>query len=455
MIQKYLIFSLTVLTLSACSSTYSARSGNYGDDVYYSGRSESPTQIQEPAPVNNASPEDYTSTSQANSNSIDQNSGERFQKNTDSTTTSDGKTYITNNYYYDEDDYYDYAYSARIKRFHRPSRLPYYHTYYTNSYWYSHNPGYWGVSIYNSYPWWGPSYCVSYPFYYGYYQPYYGYSSYYGYYGSNYWYGYNHGYNNGYWAGYNHGYNDGHFGYNHPNYYNSYDNTNYYYGPRGGTSNNNQINQYTPQSLASTYTSAQQGPDKNLGRDLESAGKPMITPNPTGNPKGTIGSDNEVAPKPKPGIVSEPVKSAPASEDQPKGNTPTINSEDNSPSPKPQYHDPKGYEVEPVNPTPRPQYNEPKNNESEPVKPAPRPSYEVQPSSPNESSPYQTQPRPNRPEPQVRPKSNTNEQETPKQNNTPRSNYSTPSNSTPRSIPNTPSRTNSSGSGTQNQRSPR
>ncbi len=157
--------------------------------------------------------------------------------------SDNGDTYITNNYYYGDnydinnnDDYYDYEYAARIRRFNRPYYgFGYYDNCYTNYYWYNYDPYYWGTSIYVSYSWWYPR-----PRFYwgwnswsGWYAGWtwggYGYSPY-GYYGYSYWNGYNHGYWNGYWNGYY----DGLYGsgYYYPNYYNSFDNNSYYYGHR-------------------------------------------------------------------------------------------------------------------------------------------------------------------------------------------------------------------------------
>ena len=59
---------------------------------------------------------------------------------------------------FDIDDYYDYAYTARIKRFHRPRPVVgYYDDFYTNLCWYDDDPIYWGSSIYLGYHWWYPS----------------------------------------------------------------------------------------------------------------------------------------------------------------------------------------------------------------------------------------------------------------------------------------------------------
>lgn len=92
---------------------------------------------------------------------------------------------------YDEDSYYDYAYAARIRRFHRPScGWGYYNDYYTNLYWYTADPFLWGVSIYLGYDWWYPYYgCYpyysrwgyTYPYMYGFYDYAYGWNFYYPY----------------------------------------------------------------------------------------------------------------------------------------------------------------------------------------------------------------------------------------------------------------------------------
>lgn len=175
-----------------------------------------------------------------------------------------------NPYYKDRefkyDDYYDYEYATRVKRFNnRIDGLSYYDNYYTNSYWYNPNPYNYGVSVYNGYSWWGASYnAYSYNPSINFYSNWgWGCNSGYGYGGYNpymagYMQGYNNGFNNGLYGnyygygnpyysyaspfGYNYGYGNpygyGGYGYNNPynngwGYYNSYDhNSSYTYGPR-------------------------------------------------------------------------------------------------------------------------------------------------------------------------------------------------------------------------------
>lgn len=168
---------------------------------------------------------------------------------------------IANNPYYQDapysaDDYYDYAYSARINRFHNPIGAGYYDNFYTNNYSYSQNPMMYGTSIYSGYgcgmpstyfgvgstwgygnsyyydpfySYWGGNAWGGYGYNYGYNgfwgnnNPYYSPWSYNPYYSNSYWNGYNNGYNNGYWNGYNNGYNNGSW-----TYLNSYDNNSGY-----------------------------------------------------------------------------------------------------------------------------------------------------------------------------------------------------------------------------------
>ena len=129
---------------------------------------------------------------------------------------------------YNNEYYYDFSYSSRIRRFHRPMfNYGFYSGYYTDYYWYNPDPFYWGSSIYYGYGWDSP--------YYGFYSPYYSfYSPYYSYYSpfyNNYSYWHNHGYGH-----------HGHNSYHHHNYDNTYSGfnlNNQTYGPRGSLTTNN------------------------------------------------------------------------------------------------------------------------------------------------------------------------------------------------------------------------
>ncbi len=168
---------------------------------------------------------------------------------------------VTNNYYgdYYEDDN-DYSYSSRIRRFHNyNSSWGYYDPWYTNMYYYTYDPFFWGTSIYIGYR---PSYYSNlncgfgntYGYGYGYggfgwNSPYGGYPACYGGYG----YG---GINNGYWNGYNNGFNDG---LSYGGYYNTYDsNSGIYYGHRGseGTSGMGLGSGFRSKSFANAYNEA-------------------------------------------------------------------------------------------------------------------------------------------------------------------------------------------------------
>ena len=102
-----------------------------------------------------------------------------YEEITQSTQQEETSNIDTN---YISDNYYDYHFSSRIRRFHRPMHYSgYYNGLYTDYYWYNNDPLYCGTSIYYGYNWHSPYYNYS-PYYYNYYNPYYAdYSSYYGY----------------------------------------------------------------------------------------------------------------------------------------------------------------------------------------------------------------------------------------------------------------------------------
>ncbi|MCB0397260.1 MAG: hypothetical protein KDD36_11430 [Flavobacteriales bacterium] len=274
------------LALASCSATRYARVPD-DDDVYYSSSdvpdNASPTERvydtpQQPA-ESPAAKDEYARTPDEPSK------GEAVRSDTETYSDEKGNTYVTNNYYgdyndYDADDYYDYAYAARIRRFHRHSRWHYYDPYYTNTYWYDRSPGNWGVSIYCGYRWWRPyshtTVYVSYgdPWYYspGYYS-WYGYSPYYNPYRWSYYNGYNNGYWNGYWNGYHDGYN-GHGTNPNPYYYNSRDYTSHYYGPRQTPGSNG--SEVRPTNLGQMYEKLtrqdQPSPSDHIGRPANDNG---------------------------------------------------------------------------------------------------------------------------------------------------------------------------------------
>ena len=263
------ILAISLLAFSSCTSPQGAQSKVYSDDVYYSSKDEAADKIakehaeakqladQRAEEARERQEEANRQAEAANQRVID--AGRNTPVTDEYYTPSDKNATVINNTtnnYYDEpfnyDDYYDNEYAVRLRRFHNncPS-YGYYDNYYTNSYWYTGDPYTYGSSIYMGYNFWGPSYNnFAYnpglcwysnwgwnndPWYnpYGY-NPYgygggygYGYGYGYGGYGG---YGYNpymNGYNNGYWDGYNAN-----------NYFNSFDNNSYYYGPRRTTGGN-------------------------------------------------------------------------------------------------------------------------------------------------------------------------------------------------------------------------
>lgn len=193
---------------ASCSTSY--RTTRVYDDVYtahdYPVATQSPSYSNTPPPSRDGSNEPMRNRYEDEETYVD----------------GDGNTYITKNYYGDNysfyEDEYDYHYSSRINRFHRPYMgFSYWGGGYTDYYWY--NPMFMGNSIYVGWgrPWWNRPYMWG-----GYYGPMYGmgwhnpwamhhpwgWHNPYNMYG---WGGYG-GYNMGYMHGYNQGYMHGYYG---------------------------------------------------------------------------------------------------------------------------------------------------------------------------------------------------------------------------------------------------
>ena len=146
---KKLVFtcSLAIVILSSCAIQQKGATSYYSDDVYANpteDRIEEARIAAEKKQRREASDKRYNDSIAAVA---------RVQKEKDDANPN----YKEREFKYD--DYYDYEYATRVKRFNNTiSGLSYYDNYYTNSYWYNQNPYNYGVSVYNGYSWWGSSY---------------------------------------------------------------------------------------------------------------------------------------------------------------------------------------------------------------------------------------------------------------------------------------------------------
>jgi len=227
---------VAMLILVSCQSTYQSTSSY--DDVYYSPGSSDQAVAQKRVGGssdavsygNNSSEDRFENTTQPQSEIIGSDNYSQGSASAYYQDTLIQPESSSNEYYYSEesDEYYDYEYASRIKRFHEDcGDFGYYAPVYNNVYspGFSMGFGYGWPSSYMSmsfgYGWGYPYYGYYDPWYYPYYDPWY--YPYYPYYGGSYWMGYNQGYYNGYWNGYYGGgyYPEGGDGYG------------YYYGPRG------------------------------------------------------------------------------------------------------------------------------------------------------------------------------------------------------------------------------
>ncbi|MCW3104602.1 MAG: hypothetical protein JWO09_3042 [Bacteroidetes bacterium] len=398
------ILALTALFATGCTAPQGATSRAYSDDVYYSSADAAADQAKlkrdlekekQDAIAAKRAEQDKAAPAESPATTDD------YYQTTEKRTDQDGNTYVTNNYYedkpFDYDDYYDYEYSARLRRFHNNvGYYGYYDNYYTNTYYYTYDPFYYGTSVYMGYNFWGPSYAV-----YSYNPGFLWYSSYgwcndpwYNPYGYNpYMNGYANGYNNGYMDGYNNGY-YGHGGYQN-NYFNSYDNNSYYYGPRGTMTANSRSN--AQPSMAHRYMETVEAQthkpfEETHGRTNNEYMKPTTVSDYMSKPA----RDNNTS---KP-MESRPVNSRPTNADnkpvyneRPANNT-NERPANNTTEQKPVYNNKPG-EKPAQKPAERPVYNEQQKPQERPVyeqKPAEKPVYQEKPAErPREKPQYQQQ----------------------------------------------------------------
>lgn len=208
--KKFLI-SLTTIIITSC--TIIRNSEIYNDDIYYTTNN----------PANNNSVIRNNTTNQ-NQSQLDSNQYNQENYHNQNQHQQNSKNYLT---FYQ--DYYEYTYSARIRRFYSGLGFNYYDPWYTNIYWYNYDPIFFGTSLYVTYGWWYHNTWIGYSWVWGIgtsWVWYPGWSWYYNWVWIPRW---NNVYWNGYWNGYYNGLNYGLFS---NYYYNSLDNNRWYYGPR-------------------------------------------------------------------------------------------------------------------------------------------------------------------------------------------------------------------------------
>ena len=232
--------SLLMVAIASITAGYAQQNTKYQDDIYYSskdaaaekeGMQRQKQREQTEAAAQKKQEEQNAARNAANTSNDDYYQSPSSRENSSAANSTSSTTASNTSSSFDYDDYYDYEYAARLRRFH--NNIPsygYYDNFYTNSYWYSGNPYNYGTSIYMGYNFWGPSYYTYsyYPRYNWYmtwgwgYDPWYNPFGYYNPWAYNpYWYN-----PYGYYSCWN-----PHYHWYSNNYFNSYD-RNSYYGPR-------------------------------------------------------------------------------------------------------------------------------------------------------------------------------------------------------------------------------
>jgi len=301
---KYKYLSIIGLTfaLSACTSSFQSTSTmSKFDDIYYSPKDKP---IPTPKEVADLPIEPSTEYVQEGSKVGTESNSPNYN------TTSD----------FNYDNYYDYEYAARLRRFHGPTvgmGMGYYDPYFVDPFFYNRNPAFIGGSIYDpffgSMGGWNVGIGVGFGM---------GYNSW-GYGGYNSW-GYNPwGYNNymmGYNHGYNNGFNNGYFNNNYAGggYYDGGRTNNRYYAPRGSNINspyqsaggrNTSGNAPRPsgRSANPTNTAAPNAPS-NVRSTTNTTAQPATTRPSSGSARPSVQPSNDAQPSQlEPSQVETPV----------------------------------------------------------------------------------------------------------------------------------------------------
>ena len=136
--KKYLPISYVFVVALLSSCTYQSTTNKYFQDDLY----DEPTIIAKPVPK--VVPPAPASVEDKHANPSQDEYYQEIEEYDDGTN-------VISSYY--GDDYNDYTYSSRIRRFHRRDYYDYYSPYYTNVYYYNGVSSCWGTSVYYYSPW--------------------------------------------------------------------------------------------------------------------------------------------------------------------------------------------------------------------------------------------------------------------------------------------------------------
>lgn len=247
--KMFALFIITLVLGGCATSIYHTREF---DGIYYTPRS---TGTAERNPQSNLPREtrDDFAAPQANQREIAEDAQYQYYEYSDQEPMEyrEEDSYEQRQWRYTESQS-DFSYAARIRRFHRPNySWAYFDPWFTNMYWYTHDPMYFGVSIYAGHGALGffyPGFMFNHPtfYWYSWVTPFHWYSPVH--FWSNRWtwhswgpWWWNHrmmnSWSHAYWSGFQAGFHQGWWSnpLNFQYIYNSYDRNNYFYGHRGST----------------------------------------------------------------------------------------------------------------------------------------------------------------------------------------------------------------------------
>jgi len=256
-----LLSAAAAMLLGSCTTTRFASSE--ADGIYYIPRQAPIRQAQQEIPRGQGIAHDdhrmpTNAVPQQQHQEYTEYSDEQYYTENNQTYYEDSGNLRSTRHFYKDELMHDFSFASRIRRFHRPQyRWSYFDPWFTNMFWYTHNPNYFGVSIYHGfgslafhfpafmhfqpgfywYTWASPFHWYS-PWHFS--QNHWGWWSWNTHWSRQMWWGRSGfwgGWNQGYWAGFHDGFHRGWWS-NPANFqyiYNSRDRSNYIYGHRGAT----------------------------------------------------------------------------------------------------------------------------------------------------------------------------------------------------------------------------
>ena len=150
-----LLSAAAAMLLGSCTTTRFASSE--ADGIYYIPRQAPIRQAQQEIPRGQGIAHDdhrmpTNAVPQQQHQEYTEYADEQYYTENNQTYYEDSGNLRSTRHFYKDELMHDFSFASRIRRFHRPQyRWSYFDPWFTNMFWYTHNPNYFGVSIYHGF----------------------------------------------------------------------------------------------------------------------------------------------------------------------------------------------------------------------------------------------------------------------------------------------------------------